>query len=273
MLAAFGGGEATDVQQLGDKAFVIPDDEEADADSDDDEETERPAGIVRMSAIAYNYASSTYSSSSEDSDSRCASPVQEDSNSEWAQSFPNLLVITFRPLAVFLSEVIDSLNRGYAEKSNPDFLILEINSSRYAYNMSLTEVNFFVVKAVLALAPIANAPADANILAAFKQVMAHLGPMFRNYIRGADAQRDCLLAIAESCGQCERLRGRVAQIVHHLYDADILGEEAILGWHAELAEADEEATRWVREALSKLVAWLEEESSDEDEEDESSDEE
>lgn len=90
-VAAFGGGgEAMDVQQLGAKAFVIPDndDEETggggvDADSDDDEEeAERSPGIVRMSAIPYNYASSTYSSSSEESDSRCASPVQEDSNSK-----------------------------------------------------------------------------------------------------------------------------------------------------------------------------------------------
>jgi len=47
---------------------------------------------------------------------------------------------------VFLDEVIDSLTRGFREKSNPDFLILEINSSRYAYNMSLKEVNFNVVR-------------------------------------------------------------------------------------------------------------------------------
>lgn len=136
--------------------------------------------------------------------------------------------------------------------------------------MSLTEVNFFVVKAVLALEPIAAAPSDANVLAAFKQVIQHLEPMFRNYIRGAAAQRDCLQAIAESCGQCERLRGRIAQLVHYLYDRDILGEEAILAWHAELTEADGEETKWVREALAKLVAWLEEDSSSEEDEDASS---
>lgn len=172
---------------------------------------------------------------------------------------------------VFLSEVIDSLNRGYSEKSNPDFLILEINSSRYAYNMSLTEVNFYVVKAVLALEPIANAATEAAILTAFKQVLNHLAPMFRNYIRGADAQRDCLMAIAESCGQADRMRGIVARIVHYLYDQDVLSEEAILKWHAELVEGGEESTKWVREALGKLVAWLEE-SSDEDEDDSDDDE-
>lgn len=187
--------------------------------------------------------------------------------------FGGCLSNLFPLCAVFLSEVIDSLNRGYAAKSNPDFLILEINSSRYAYNMSLTEVNFFVVKAVLALEPIAAAPADANVLAAFKLVMQHLAPMFRNYIRGAAAQRDCLQAIAESCGQCERLRGRIAQLVHYLYDQDILGEEAILAWHAELTQAAAEETKWVREALAKLVAWLEEESSGDDDEEESSSEE
>lgn len=145
-------------------------------------------------------------------------------------------------------------------------MILEINSSRYAYNMSLTEVNFYVVKAVLALEPIANAPTEAAIMAAFKQVMTHLGPMFRNYIRGADAQRDCLMAIADSCGQSDTLRGRVAQIVHNLYDQDVLSEEAILKWHAELVAGSEESSKWVRAALGKLVAWLEE-SSDEDDSD------
>jgi hypothetical protein len=39
--------------------------------------------------------------------------------------------------AVFFSEVVDSLTRGYDDKLHPDNLILEINSSRYAYNVSV----------------------------------------------------------------------------------------------------------------------------------------
>lgn len=94
---------------------------------------------------------------------------------------------------VFLTEVIDSLERGYKEKTNPDFLILEINSSRYAYNMSLSEVNFYVVKALLNLYPIKEA--NGNVLTAFNQIFAQLHGVLKNYIRGDQAMSDCLKAI------------------------------------------------------------------------------
>lgn len=92
-----------------------------------------------------------------------------------------------------MTEVIDSLERGYKEKTNPDFLILEINSSRYAYNMSLSEVNFYVVKALLNLYPIKEP--SSNILTAFNQIFAQLHGVLKNYIRGDQAMKDCLKAI------------------------------------------------------------------------------
>lgn len=92
-----------------------------------------------------------------------------------------------------MTEVIDSLERGYKEKTNPDFLILEINSSRYAYNMSLSEVNFYVVKALLNLYPIKDP--SGNILTAFNQIFAQLHGVVKNYIRGDQAMKDCLKAI------------------------------------------------------------------------------
>lgn len=97
---------------------------------------------------------------------------------------------------VFLTEVIDSLERGFKEKTNPDFLILEINSSRYAYNMTLSEVNFYVVKALLNLYPIKEA--DGNVLTAFNQIFAQLNGVLKNYIRGEQAMTDCLKAIEVS---------------------------------------------------------------------------
>lgn len=178
--------------------------------------------------------------------------------------FKNFFQILFSFL-VFLSEVIDSLARGFKEKSNPDFLILEINSSRYAYNMSLTEVNFFVVKAILSLPSIVDA--GVNVLSAFNLVLAHLGPVFKNYIRGEDAMRDCLKAIEECCGQSETLKPKVAQIIHYLYDKEILTEDAILAWHDDAIENED--TEWIKMPLKKLVEWLqassdEESSSEED---------
>lgn len=51
--------------------------------------------------------------------------------------------VTF--VLVFLSEVIDSLARGFEDKLQCDNLILEINSSRYAYNVTVREVNIVTI--------------------------------------------------------------------------------------------------------------------------------
>lgn len=90
--------------------------------------------------------------------------------------------------------MIDSLERGFKDKTNADYIILQINSSRYAYNMTLSEVNFYVVKALLNLYPIKNEP-KGNVLTAFNQIFAQLHGVLKNYIRGPDAMKDCLKAI------------------------------------------------------------------------------
>lgn len=108
----------------------------------------------------------------------------------------SLLIANIPCNLVFLSEVIDSLSRGFQEKSNPDFLILEINSSRYAYNMSLKEVNFYVVKAIFSLPNIKEC--NGNVLADINAVFKQLGPVMSNYIKSEDAMLDCLKALEVS---------------------------------------------------------------------------
>lgn len=229
-------------KKLGNDAYTISDPVDSfEADSDDEDNDNKPSGFVRMSAIEFNSTNSVCSSSEEE-ESRSASPVQEDSN-------------------IFLSEVLDSLNRGFDEKSNPDFLILEINSSRYAYNMALSEVNFYVVKAILSLRHITAANAN-NLIGAINQVLTHLGPVFKNYIRGDDAMMDCLKAVEECCQQNETIQAKVAQIFHYLYNKEMVNEESILSFYEQL---DEEAI-WLKSALKKLVDWLEASSEEESEE-------
>lgn len=66
---------------------------------------------------------------------------------------PNVrnLLTTFCDPTAFYNEVSESLQRGYEEKINGDNLVLEINSSKYAYNVTMKEVNMFVIKAMLSL--------------------------------------------------------------------------------------------------------------------------
>jgi hypothetical protein len=44
---------------------------------------------------------------------------------------------------LFFTEVIDSLTRGFEDELRCEHLILEINSSRYAYNVTVKEVIYF----------------------------------------------------------------------------------------------------------------------------------
>lgn len=187
--------------------------------------------------------------------------------------------------AVFLSEVIDSLTRGFREKSNPDFLILEINSSRYAYNMSLKEVNFNVVKAVFGMESIIE-PANNNVLVAIHAAFKQLGPVVSNYIKSEDAMLDCLKALEVSsnsskeqgrlqlinilyhlqdiCEENELVREKISQVVHYMYDKDFVSEEAIHGWYAQL-DVKEHAT--LRQSLAKFIDWLNQSSEDDDDDD------
>lgn len=59
--------------------------------------------------------------------------------------------------------------------------------------MSLSEVNFYVVQALLNLYPIKEA--NGNVLTAFNQIFAQLHGVLKNYIRGSEAMSDCLKAI------------------------------------------------------------------------------
>lgn len=230
----------SNAEKLGEKAYKLPEPGEEDLEyGSDDEDIEKDVAspFIRLAPLERNYESSCYSSSSEEDEPMSASPVPDDTN-------------------IFLSEVLESMKRGFDEKSNPEFLILEINASRFAYNVTLSEVNFYVTKAMISLPYIAE---NSNILTAFSQVYTHMGSILKNYITGNEAMLDCLNAIAEVCNETDVFRSKIAQFIHFLYDKDILSEDAILMWHENL---DEESA-WIKSALTKLINWLEQSSEEE----------
>ncbi|KXJ76401.1 hypothetical protein RP20_CCG009134 [Aedes albopictus] len=234
-------------KKLGDRAYTVPDENDENQempDSDDEDDENAFNHAMRLSRLERKQAPSVYSSSSEEGESRAMSPVQEDAN-------------------IFLSEVLESLKRGYSEKSNPDYLILEINSSRYAYNMSLSEVNFYVVKAILQLL-VMQENAAKNVVATMNQLLAYFGTVFKNYIRGRDAMMDCMKALEETSVQEELIGTKIAQLVHYLYEKDYITEEVILEWYEEL---DDESGATAKKSLAKLVEWLMQSSEEEDDDD------
>ncbi|CAG9091814.1 unnamed protein product [Plutella xylostella] len=163
---------------------------------------------------------------------------------------------------IFLQEVIDSLARGYEEKLKCDYLILEINSSRYAYNIQLHEVNFFVVRALFSLPVLTE---TKNVLSTIKDILKFFRPVLANYIKTKPSIMDCLRAVEDSCTKCEWLEGRAGQIIHLLYEMDVVDEDSLLEWQSDLKE--EESPIVGQASLVKFFEWLQQASEESEESD------
>lgn len=188
--------------------------------------------------------------------------------------------------SVFHREVLESLQRGAAEGVNENNLVLEVNSSRHAYAVTAKQVIHSVVTSVLTIAE-ASAAAKAGkgqpglVAEAAKQIKAFRGLMLK-YIKARPAQYDCLVAAATFC-RCrpDAFVPVFAKVVHCLYEADVVSEEAILAWFDDPAldgsliehlrvdeEEDEqgggETADILRAKLKPLVKWLKETESSSD---------
>ncbi|XP_003700330.2 eukaryotic translation initiation factor 2B subunit epsilon [Megachile rotundata] len=199
--------------------------------------------------------SDAYSSeTSSDEDSERNSPIPDDTN-------------------MFLSEVIDSLLRGFQDKLNCENLILEINSSRYAYNITMNEVTYNVIKAILSLpfhylSEKKETVTSSNYQKNLKIMLIYFQSIVLNYVKTEDAQENCLRAIEEVASTTEEILPFVQHLLHLLYDKDVLSEEKILEWYESSDEnMDTIQNDKVRTAVKPFIQWLEEaeeDSSDED---------
>lgn len=161
---------------------------------------------------------------------------------------------------IFYNEVEDSLTRGFNEKLQCENLILEVNSSRFVYNVTVSEVNFNVIRAILNV-NLSDAGSNA------KQMWQHMEsklkyflPVIRNYIKDTKAQGDCLSALEDVTASYNQLTTVLIKIVNYLYDKDILAEEKIIAWYKELSNEE------IKKSLLSFIKWLHEAEEESDEE-------
>ncbi|KAG5897934.1 hypothetical protein JTB14_014048 [Gonioctena quinquepunctata] len=154
---------------------------------------------------------------------------------------------------LFYNEVIDSLTRGFDDNLQCDNLILEINSSRYAYNVTVKEVNFNVVKAILSMS--LRQPFGVQYFSHLSRVLSYFAPLLKNYIRNESAMLDSLQAIEDVATSNEELKEKwVMCVLQYLYDKDYVTEDAILEWYETLDKENKfhsqvkPFTDWLQEA-------------------------
>ncbi|CAG7834863.1 unnamed protein product [Allacma fusca] len=166
----------------------------------------------------------------------------------------------------FSGEVLDSLQRGFEENVATENLVLEINSSKYAYNISFKEVTVALTKGVLTLVVNLNPGFQEVALktqwAKQKETILKFKDLFQHYIKTEESQRDLLNALEEYANDHLYYQPMLMQTLHCLYDDDILTEEAVLEWHS--SESLYAAGKKLRSLVQQFVSWLENAESEED---------
>lgn len=171
----------------------------------------------------------------------------------------------------FLCEVLDSLVRGYEETIRNENLILEVNSSKHAYNISITDVYSTIARALLLLPTKLTDSRPSNMtgyLRIIEESIHKFEKFLLNYMK-SDESKDTVIITMEELhltGQVEFLNDNVlAKIFYKLYDIDALDEDSILRWFHNL-DKDDDPQKKLRSkpALRKLIAALEADSSEDD---------
>uniref|UniRef100_A0A0K2TYS6 Translation initiation factor eIF2B subunit epsilon n=1 Tax=Lepeophtheirus salmonis TaxID=72036 RepID=A0A0K2TYS6_LEPSM len=243
----FSDDEGTDKKEsskFGFKAFIL-------GLTEDDSETEDEQKIGDMWGLSL-ISDEDVSDSSSDEDS-----VESEFLDDQDDNFLNEDEYNFE---LFKSEVLESLTRGAEEGIKSDNLILEINSSKHAYNISLGQVNQCIVNSILDL----NLDSELNgpkLLALIKKTFTSFRTILEKYIKSPTSQLDCLKTLETFTLEHDKeYLPIVTKIVHFFYEEDIASSDAIFSWYKTIKDDN------LKKKMIPLISWLEETDSDEDEE-------
>uniref|UniRef100_A0A669PTR4 Translation initiation factor eIF2B subunit epsilon n=1 Tax=Phasianus colchicus TaxID=9054 RepID=A0A669PTR4_PHACC len=220
------------------------------ADDKNEDDEEQRQSLWAMLSEEESESDSDLSMGSEEPDSRAASPQLDD-------------------IKVFQNEVLGTLQRGEEENISCDNLVLEINSLKYAYNISLSEMMQVLSKVILEF-PLQQLDANLdsqNYFSALLPLLKNWTPLFKNYIKRSSDHLNALFAIEEFFLEHDSLCTSIAKVLMTFYQLEILEEDVILNWFSLRDTSDKGKQLRKNQRLQKFIQWLEEaeeESSDGD---------
>ncbi|KAG5056145.1 hypothetical protein JHK85_008655 [Glycine max] len=168
----------------------------------------------------------------------------------------------------FEKEVEATFLRAVHENIQESHLILEINSLKLSYNKLAADCAGAVFSAMMKYAlDTPHSSADV-LLQNVQAVFTKWKKALTSYLTDIDEQIEVILKFEEICEEsAKEFAPLFTRILHYLYNEDVVEEDAILSWEAELKDADEADKVFVKQA-QKLIQWLKEapEEDDDDEE-------
>lgn len=178
-----------------------------------------------------------------------------------------------RNIQSFLDEVLDSLIRGFEEKINHKNLILEVNASKHAYNISIEDIHSTIAK-VLLLLPCKLNPkitSQKEYFDSIKKAILVFKLFLHNYFSSFQS-KITLLSTWEDIYLSNDIAylsdGALAILIYQLYYFDVLDEESIIEWHSQIPcnEKNDQKSREELRKKEKIVSLVNELSKEEEEE-------
>ncbi|VDN52020.1 unnamed protein product [Dracunculus medinensis] len=149
----------------------------------------------------------------------------------------------------FFEEVKESMERIRGVKFSDQLiknLILEINSSKLAYNISVDQVAYYVFLAFL------HIHRDSSF-ADIRIISYKWKTLFTNYYKPVKNQIQALAAMEEYLSTTPNFKSLLAKTVHMFYESDIIEEDAILSWYESV-----DSNSSIYELVKPIVSWLKE---------------
>ncbi|KAL8090381.1 uncharacterized protein LOC141697203 [Apium graveolens] len=172
----------------------------------------------------------------------------------------------------FEKEVEATFLRAVEEDVKNDHIILEVNSLRLSYNMTTLDCAGALFYSVMKLALDMQHTTTSELFANVAKVMAKWKMLLKSYLLTLDEEIEVIMKFEDMCmGSGQEYAPLFEQILHLLYDKEIIQEEAILNWASEKEEAEESDKVFVKKCES-FIRWLNEASEEEDEASEEEDE-
>ncbi|XP_042024310.1 translation initiation factor eIF-2B subunit epsilon-like isoform X1 [Salvia splendens] len=166
--------------------------------------------------------------------------------------------------AHFEKEVEATFLRAIHENVEEDHIIIEVNSLRLSYNMASTDCAGALFYAMMKYAVDTPHDSAGELLKITNGVIGKWEKLLKYYLPSLDEEIEVILKFEEMCLESTKEYANLfSQILHLLYDKDILQEDGILRWESEKEQADESDKVFVKKA-EKFLQWLKEASEEED---------
>ncbi|PIA29915.1 hypothetical protein AQUCO_05800177v1 [Aquilegia coerulea] len=158
----------------------------------------------------------------------------------------------------FEKEVEATFLRAVHESVEQDHVILELNSLRLSYNVLFSDCAGAIFYSVMKLATETPFTTNSELYRTTVSVITKWGGLLKHYLQTIDEEIEVIMKFEEICLESiKEFAPLFAQVLHLLYDKDILSEDAIISWASEKEGADESDKIFLKQSET-FIQWLKE---------------